>query len=47
MGNPLNRLALFLSQILFSIITPFLLMPKIAELSITRLFISVPPPYLI
>jgi SAM-dependent methyltransferase len=40
MGNPFNRLVLFLSQILFSIITPFLLLPKIAELSITRLFIS-------
>ena len=40
MGNPFNRLALFFSQIIFSIITPFLLLPKIAELSITRLFIS-------
>ena len=31
MGNPFNRLALFLSQILFSIITPPLLMPGIAK----------------
>ena len=31
MGNPFNRLALLLSQILFSIITPFLLMPGIAK----------------
>src|SRR4030042_6724087 len=40
MGNPFNRLALFLSQILFSIVTPPLLMPCIAKLYITRLFIS-------
>jgi ubiquinone/menaquinone biosynthesis C-methylase UbiE len=40
MENPFTRLALFLSQILFSIITPFLLMSGIAKLSITRLFIS-------
>jgi SAM-dependent methyltransferase len=40
MGNPFNRLAHFFTQILFSIITPPLLMPKIAKLSITRFFIS-------
>jgi ubiquinone/menaquinone biosynthesis C-methylase UbiE len=40
MGNPLNRLGLFLSQILFSIITPLLLMPKIAKLRFTRLLIA-------
>lgn len=40
MGNPFIRLSHFLSQILFSIITPFLLMQRIAKLSITRLFIS-------
>ncbi|MEW6067385.1 MAG: methyltransferase domain-containing protein [Nitrospirota bacterium] len=38
--NPVNRLALFVSQILFSIITPLLLMPKIANLKFTRSFIS-------
>lgn len=36
----LNRLALFLSQILFSIITPPLLIPEIAKLSVTRFLIS-------
>ncbi len=36
MGNLINRLGLFFSQILFSIITPPLLVPRIAELSITR-----------
>lgn len=40
MGNPFIRLSHFLSQILFSTITPFLLMPRIAKLSITRLFIA-------
>ncbi len=40
MGNPFVRLGLFLSQILFSIITPFLLMPKIAKLSVIRHFVS-------
>jgi len=40
MGNLLNRLGLFLSQIIFSIITPILLMPKIAKLRFTRLFIA-------
>jgi len=40
MGNPFIHLAHFLSQILFSTITPFLLMPRIAKLSITRLFVS-------
>ncbi len=38
--NPLNRLALFASQILFSVITPPLLVPRIAELRPTRLFIA-------
>lgn len=38
--NPFNRLALFASQILFSIITPPLLMPRIAKLKFTRSFIS-------
>lgn len=40
MGNPFIRLSHFLSQIPFSTITPFLLMPRIAKLSITRLFIA-------
>jgi len=40
MGKPFVRLGLFLSQILFSIITPFLLMPKIAKLSVIRHFVS-------
>lgn len=38
--NPVNRFALFVSQIIFSIITPPLLMPKIANLRFTRSFIS-------
>lgn len=37
--NPFNRLALFFSQILFSIITPPLLIPGIAKLRITRFLI--------
>jgi ubiquinone/menaquinone biosynthesis C-methylase UbiE len=40
MGNLLIRLSHFFTQILFSIITPFLLIPWIAKLSITRLSIS-------
>jgi ubiquinone/menaquinone biosynthesis C-methylase UbiE len=40
MGNLVNRLAHFLTQILFSIITPPLLIPKIGKLSVTRFFIS-------
>jgi ubiquinone/menaquinone biosynthesis C-methylase UbiE/uncharacterized protein YbaR (Trm112 family) len=40
MRNLLNRPAQFVAQVLFSIITPPLLMPKIAKLSITRFFIS-------
>ncbi len=40
MGNPFARLGLFLSQIRFSIITPFLLMPKIAKLSVVRHFVA-------
>jgi len=38
--NPVNRFALFASQILFSVITPPLLMPGIAKLRFTRSFIS-------
>lgn len=40
MGNPCNRLAHFITQILFSIITPLLLMPWIAKFSVTRFFIA-------
>lgn len=40
MGNPLIRISHFFTQILFSIITPFLLIPWIAKLSFTRFFIS-------
>jgi SAM-dependent methyltransferase len=40
LGSQFNRLALFFSQILFSVITPPLLMPRIAKLRFTRLFIS-------
>lgn len=36
----MNRPAQFFAQVLFSIITPPLLMPRIAKLCITRLFIS-------
>jgi ubiquinone/menaquinone biosynthesis C-methylase UbiE len=39
MSNPSARLGLFLSQILFSTITPFLLIPKIARLSVVRHFV--------
>jgi SAM-dependent methyltransferase len=38
--NPFNRLALFASQIIFSIITPPLLIPGIANLRFTRSFIA-------
>lgn len=38
--NPVNRLALFASQIIFSIITPPLLIPAIAKLKFTRSIIS-------
>lgn len=38
--NPVNRLALFASQIIFSVITPPLLIPRIAKLRFTRSFIS-------
>lgn len=38
--NPINRLALFASQIVFSVITPFLLIPGIAKLRFTRSIIS-------
>jgi SAM-dependent methyltransferase len=38
--NPVNRLALFVSQIVFSAITPLLLIPGIAKLKFTRSFIS-------
>ncbi len=40
MGSLFNRLAHLFTQMLFSIITPPLLMPRIAKLSITRFFIS-------
>ncbi len=40
MGNTFNRLANLFTQLLFSIITPPLLVPMIAKLSITRFFIS-------
>jgi ubiquinone/menaquinone biosynthesis C-methylase UbiE len=40
MNDLLNRMAQFFARVLFSIITPPLLMPKIAKLSITRFFIS-------
>ena len=40
MENLLIRLSHFFAQILFSFITPFLLIPWIARLSITRLFIE-------
>jgi hypothetical protein len=40
MGNLFNRIAHFFTQILFSIITPPLLMPRIAKLSGTRFFVS-------
>lgn len=39
-GNPLKRLAHFLTQILFSMITPPLLIPWIAKSSMTRFFVS-------
>ncbi len=38
--NPVNRLALFASQIIFSVITPPLLIPGIAKLKFTRSIIS-------
>jgi SAM-dependent methyltransferase len=38
--NPVDRLALFTSQIIFSVITPPLLIPRIAKLRFTRSFIS-------
>lgn len=38
--NPVNRLALFASQIIFSVITPPLLIPRIAKLRFTRSIIS-------
>ena len=40
MKNPFVALSLFISQILFSIITPFLLMPNIARLRFTRHLIA-------
>ena len=36
----MNRLALFLTQIVFSIITPLLLMPRIGNMKFTRSFIA-------
>ena len=38
--SPLNRLALFVSQILFSIVTPPLLIPRIAKIRFTRSLVS-------
>jgi ubiquinone/menaquinone biosynthesis C-methylase UbiE len=40
MGNPFNRLAHLFTQVLFSVITPPLLVPGIAKLSVTRFFIA-------
>ena len=40
MHNKLNRAGLFLSQILFSAITPLLLVPRIANMKTTRSFIA-------
>lgn len=40
MASPFKRLANFASQIVFSIVTPPLLIPKIAKLRITRSFIA-------
>ncbi len=40
MGNAFNRLTHLFTQVLFSIITPPLLMPRIAKFSGTRFFIS-------
>lgn len=40
MGDSFNSLAQFFSQLLFSFITPPLLMPRIAKLSITRLLVA-------
>jgi ubiquinone/menaquinone biosynthesis C-methylase UbiE len=40
MHNNLNKLGLFLSQILFSIITPVLLMPRVGQLKVTRAIIA-------
>jgi ubiquinone/menaquinone biosynthesis C-methylase UbiE len=40
MRNPFNRLAHLFTQVLFSVITPPLLMPRIAKLSGTRFFVS-------
>lgn len=38
--NPLNRFALFASQVLFSMITPLLLIPGIAKFRLTRSLVS-------
>jgi hypothetical protein len=40
MRKPFVHLGLFLSQLLFGIITPFLLMPDIAKLRVTRSLIA-------
>lgn len=40
MGSPVNRLGLLLSQIAFSLITPFMLSPSIGRLHITRRLIA-------
>jgi SAM-dependent methyltransferase len=39
-GNFINRISLFVAQLLFSVITPPLLMPRIAKLKFTRSFIA-------
>lgn len=38
--KPMNRFALFMSQVVFSVITPFLLMPSVAKLRIIRSLIA-------
>ncbi len=40
MHNYLNRIGLFCSQILFSLITPVLLMPKVGQMKVTRFIIA-------
>jgi ubiquinone/menaquinone biosynthesis C-methylase UbiE len=39
-GNQLNRIGIFLTQVVFSIITPSLLIPSISKLRITRSIIA-------
>ena len=40
MNNYLNRIGLFCSQILFSLITPILLMPGVGQLKVTRSIVA-------